>query len=194
MIDTLIVNQSEVPHLLPMKECIEVMARAFAALARGEATLPQRQIVWLGRPLRSALGPDAGPPDRARRDRPEGRDLLPAQRGHRARLAPGRRPALRGRARAPARRHRRDLDHVHPHGRGQRPGHAPARARGRRATSPSSARASRRARTSRPCSRCARSGASASRARRPSGRASSPSASPSATASRSRRAPRFAKP
>src|SRR5262252_7127005 len=30
-----------------MKECIEVMARAFAALARGEATLPQRQIVWL---------------------------------------------------------------------------------------------------------------------------------------------------
>jgi alanine dehydrogenase len=48
VIDTLIVNQSEVPRLLPMKECIEVMARAFAGLARGEATLPQRQIVWLG--------------------------------------------------------------------------------------------------------------------------------------------------
>ncbi len=53
--ETLVVNQSEVPRLLPMKECIEVMARAFAALARGEATLPQRQIVWL--PDRSgALG------------------------------------------------------------------------------------------------------------------------------------------
>lgn len=47
MIETLIVNQAEVPRLLPMKECIEVMARAFAALARSEATLPQRQIVWL---------------------------------------------------------------------------------------------------------------------------------------------------
>jgi ornithine cyclodeaminase len=45
--ETLIVNQNEVPRLLPMKECIEVMARAFAALARGEATMPQRQIVWL---------------------------------------------------------------------------------------------------------------------------------------------------
>ena len=55
VIETLIVNQAEVPRLLPMKDCIEVMARAFAALARGEATLPQRQIVWL--PDRSgALG------------------------------------------------------------------------------------------------------------------------------------------
>ena len=48
MIETLIVNQAEVPRLLPMKDCIEVMARAFAALARSEATMPQRQIVWLG--------------------------------------------------------------------------------------------------------------------------------------------------
>ena len=47
MIETLIVNQAEVPRLLPMKDCIEVMARAFAALARSEATLPQRQIVWM---------------------------------------------------------------------------------------------------------------------------------------------------
>jgi ornithine cyclodeaminase len=47
VLETLIVNQSEVPRLLPMKECIEVMARAFAALARGEAKMPQRQIVWL---------------------------------------------------------------------------------------------------------------------------------------------------
>src|SRR5262252_4553828 len=45
--ETLVVNQMEVPRLLPMKECIEVMARAFAALARGEATMPQRQILWL---------------------------------------------------------------------------------------------------------------------------------------------------
>jgi ornithine cyclodeaminase len=48
VLETLIVNQAEVPRLLPMKDCIEVMARAFAALARSEATLPQRQIVWLG--------------------------------------------------------------------------------------------------------------------------------------------------
>ena len=48
MIETLIVNQAEVPRLLPMKDCIEVMARAFAALVRSEATMPQRQIVWLG--------------------------------------------------------------------------------------------------------------------------------------------------
>lgn len=45
--ETLLVNQNEVPRLLPMRECIEVMARAFAALSRGEASMPQRQIVWL---------------------------------------------------------------------------------------------------------------------------------------------------
>ena len=45
--ETLFVNQTEVPRLLPMKECIEVMARSFAALGRGETTMPQRQIVWL---------------------------------------------------------------------------------------------------------------------------------------------------
>jgi ornithine cyclodeaminase len=44
--ETLVVNQFEVPQLLPMRECIDVMARAFGALARGEATMPQRQIVW----------------------------------------------------------------------------------------------------------------------------------------------------
>ena len=47
MIEVLIVNQSEVPRLLPMKECVDVMARAFAALARGEAEMPLRQILWL---------------------------------------------------------------------------------------------------------------------------------------------------
>lgn len=45
--DVLIVNQEEVPRLLPMKECVDVMARAFAALARGETSMPVRQIVWL---------------------------------------------------------------------------------------------------------------------------------------------------
>jgi len=55
MADVLIVNQKEVPRVLPMKECIEVMARAFGSLAREGATLPLRQIVWL--PDRSgALG------------------------------------------------------------------------------------------------------------------------------------------
>ncbi len=47
MIEVLIVNQSEVPRLLPVKECIDVMARAFAALSRGEAEMPMRQILWL---------------------------------------------------------------------------------------------------------------------------------------------------
>ena len=47
MFEVLIVNQSEVPRLLPMKDCIDVMARAFAAMARGEAAMPLRQILWL---------------------------------------------------------------------------------------------------------------------------------------------------
>ncbi|HEX4439576.1 MAG TPA: ornithine cyclodeaminase family protein [Thermoanaerobaculia bacterium] len=47
MLEVLIVNQSEVPGLLPVRDCIDVMARAFAGLARGEATMPQRQILWL---------------------------------------------------------------------------------------------------------------------------------------------------
>ena len=47
MLEVVIVNQSEVPALLPVKECIDVMARAFAAQARGEAKLPVRQILWL---------------------------------------------------------------------------------------------------------------------------------------------------
>lgn len=47
MLEVLIVNQSEVRRLLPVRECIDVMARAFAGLARGEGTMPQRQILWL---------------------------------------------------------------------------------------------------------------------------------------------------
>ena len=55
MIEVLIVNQAEVPRLLPMKECIDVMARAFASLARGEADMPVRQILWMAE-KRGALG------------------------------------------------------------------------------------------------------------------------------------------
>jgi ornithine cyclodeaminase len=43
----LIVNQEEVPQLLPMAECMEAMAKALTALARGEALLPLRSILWL---------------------------------------------------------------------------------------------------------------------------------------------------
>lgn len=42
-----IVNQHEVNELLPMRECIEVMETIFRALAKGECTLPLRQIMWL---------------------------------------------------------------------------------------------------------------------------------------------------
>ena len=55
MIEVLIVNQAEVPQLLPMKECVDVMARAFASLARGEADMPVRQILWMAE-KQGALG------------------------------------------------------------------------------------------------------------------------------------------
>ena len=41
----LIVNQSEVRRLLPMKECIDVMAETLAAVERGEAILPLRPVL-----------------------------------------------------------------------------------------------------------------------------------------------------
>lgn len=43
----LIVNQSEVRQLLPMAECIEVMAEALKTLSRGQAILPLRPVMWL---------------------------------------------------------------------------------------------------------------------------------------------------
>jgi ornithine cyclodeaminase len=43
----LIVNGSEVRQLLPMNECMEVMAEALSALARGDAILPLRPVLWL---------------------------------------------------------------------------------------------------------------------------------------------------
>jgi ornithine cyclodeaminase len=42
---TLIVNQKEVPQLLPMDECIEVMAETLKAMENGEAILPLRPIM-----------------------------------------------------------------------------------------------------------------------------------------------------
>ncbi len=43
----LVVNQEEVPRLLPMAECMDAMAEVLATLARGEAMLPLRSILWL---------------------------------------------------------------------------------------------------------------------------------------------------
>ncbi len=45
--EVLIVNQSEVSQLLPMRECIDVMKEAFAALAKGNVILPLRPVMWL---------------------------------------------------------------------------------------------------------------------------------------------------
>ena len=41
---TLVVSHSEAKQLLPMRECIDVMADALSALARGEAEMPLRTI------------------------------------------------------------------------------------------------------------------------------------------------------
>jgi ornithine cyclodeaminase/alanine dehydrogenase-like protein (mu-crystallin family) len=50
---TRIISQVEVPELLPMMECVEVVEEALRALARGEGTFPVRQMMWL--PDRSGL-------------------------------------------------------------------------------------------------------------------------------------------
>src|SRR5262245_40533506 len=42
-----VINQSEIQELLPMSECIDVMADALAAVARGDAILPLRPVMWL---------------------------------------------------------------------------------------------------------------------------------------------------
>lgn len=43
----LVVHQGEVPALLPMQECMEVMAQALASLSSGQAAMPLRSIMWL---------------------------------------------------------------------------------------------------------------------------------------------------
>jgi ornithine cyclodeaminase len=50
---TLIISQDLVPELLPMGECVDAMAEALGALARGDAVLPLRTMVWM--PDRSGL-------------------------------------------------------------------------------------------------------------------------------------------
>jgi ornithine cyclodeaminase len=45
--EVLIINQREVTELLPMGECIDVMAEALKALARGNVILPLRPVMWL---------------------------------------------------------------------------------------------------------------------------------------------------
>lgn len=43
----LVLNQSQVRQLLPMKECIDVMRMALKSLAGGNAEMPLRQAMWL---------------------------------------------------------------------------------------------------------------------------------------------------
>jgi len=50
---TLVISQREVPALLPMKECVDLMAGTLRTTSRGDAVLPLRQMVWL--PDRSGL-------------------------------------------------------------------------------------------------------------------------------------------
>lgn len=45
--ETIIISQEEVKALLPMSECVEVMAAAMEALAEGEVILPLRPVLWL---------------------------------------------------------------------------------------------------------------------------------------------------
>jgi len=45
--EVLIVNQHEVPELLPLEECIDVMADALKALARGDALMPLRGMAGM---------------------------------------------------------------------------------------------------------------------------------------------------
>jgi alanine dehydrogenase len=45
MMETLVIGHREVRALLPMSECIEVMAAALATLARGDAVLPLRSVL-----------------------------------------------------------------------------------------------------------------------------------------------------
>jgi alanine dehydrogenase len=47
MSGVLILTGRDIPSLLPVGECIDVMAEALAALTRGNVTMPLRTIVWL---------------------------------------------------------------------------------------------------------------------------------------------------
>ncbi|MCH8913095.1 MAG: hypothetical protein IIA33_05945, partial [Planctomycetes bacterium] len=45
--DVLVINQDEVRRLLPMGECIDLMAEALRTLARDDAVQPLRTTMWL---------------------------------------------------------------------------------------------------------------------------------------------------
>src|SRR5438552_6496841 len=45
--EVLIVDQRQVSRLLPMEGCMDVVAEALESLARGDALMPLRTIVWL---------------------------------------------------------------------------------------------------------------------------------------------------
>jgi ornithine cyclodeaminase/alanine dehydrogenase-like protein (mu-crystallin family) len=45
--NVLVLSGGDVAHLLPMRECIDVMAEALSALTRGDAILPLRQVLRL---------------------------------------------------------------------------------------------------------------------------------------------------
>jgi ornithine cyclodeaminase len=45
--EVLVINQSEVHQLMPMGECINLMAEALKALTQGDALNPPRQAMWL---------------------------------------------------------------------------------------------------------------------------------------------------
>ncbi len=51
--DVLVINQNEVRRLLPMRQCIGLMAQALRTLARDDAVQPLRTATWL--PNRSVL-------------------------------------------------------------------------------------------------------------------------------------------
>ncbi len=51
----LIINQTEATELLPMRECMDVTAEALKTLARGDAILPLRPVMWLPEKI-GALG------------------------------------------------------------------------------------------------------------------------------------------
>ena len=47
MSGVLILTERDIPSLLPVGECVDVMAQALAALTRGSVNMPLRTIVWL---------------------------------------------------------------------------------------------------------------------------------------------------
>lgn len=67
IVQVVVVSQSEVPTLLPMRECLRLMERTLAALSAGTAIAPLRTVMWL--PDRTGLlgmmpaylSEDAGP-------------------------------------------------------------------------------------------------------------------------------------